>query len=314
MPPAKSRPPLRPLPPRNEAPEIVNPIWLLKALAVCVIAALLCAYATLCFLFYQGDWQLVLHPSHVVDRTPAQAGIAFSDVHFDASETGQPRLTGWWIPAATEAGFPPKYSAYTVLYLHDGSGSLSDTVPTLVRLHAAGLNVFAFDYRGFGSSDASSHPSAESMAQDSTAALEYLTGTRHIAAGNIVPYGVGLGGSLAANLAQAHIDLPAVILDNPDPDPTATAIAQRPSHIVPVRLLFGSQFDIATPIASLKTPKLLIAGGPNSALTTRDTARLQPLFQKAASPRFSVALPPRNGDAEYQAALTRFLDQYLPAR
>jgi pimeloyl-ACP methyl ester carboxylesterase len=314
MPPAKSRPPVRPLPPRNEAPEVVNPIWLLKALAICLIAALLCGYATLCLLFYQGDWQLVLHPAHVVDRTPAQAGLAFSDIRFDASETGQPRLAGWWIPAATEGGFQPRYSAYTVLYLHDGSGSLADTVPTLVRLHAAGLNVFAFDYRGFGASDSSSHPSAESMAQDSSAALEYLTGTRHIAAGSIVPYGVGLGASLAATLAQAHSDLPAIILDNPDPDPASTATAQRPSHVIPVRLLFGSQFDIATPIASLKTPKLLISGGANSALPAGEPARLQVLFQKAASPHFSVTLPPRNGDAEYQAALTRFLDQYLPAR
>ena len=271
MPPTKPRPPIRPLPPRNEAPEVVNPIWLLKALAVCVVAALICGYATLCFLFYQGSWQFALHPSHAVDRTPAQAGVAFSDIHFDASETGQPRLTGWWIPAATDAGFQPRYSAYTVLYLHDGSGSLADTVPTLTHLHSAGLNVFAFDYRGFGASDSSSHPSAESMAQDSSAALEYLIGTRHIAAGNIVPYGVGLGASLAANLAQAHTDLPALILDNPDPDPASTATAQRPSHIVPVRLLFGSQFDIATPIATLKTPKLLIAGGPNSSIPALDT-------------------------------------------
>jgi hypothetical protein len=298
------------LPPRNEAPEVVNPIWLLKALAVCVIAALVCGYATLCFLFYQGAWQLVLHPSHAVDRTPTQASLAYSEVRFDASETGQPRLTGWWIPAATETGFQPRYSAYTLLYLHDGSGSLSDTVTTLALLHAAGINIFAFDYRGFGASDSSSHPSAESMAQDSGAALEYLTGTRHIPATNVVPYGAGLGASLAANLAQVHIDLPAVILDNPDPDPASTATAQRRSHIVPVRLLFGSQFDIVTPIASLKTPKLLVAGGPN--YSAGDRARLQSLFQKAASPRFSVMLPPRNGDAQYQAALTRFLDQYLP--
>ncbi len=161
--------------------------------------------------------------------------------------------------------FQSRYSADTVLLLHDGSGSLADTVPALARLHAAGLIVFAFDYRGFGASDSSSHPAAESMAQDSSAALEYLTKeTRHIAAGNMVPYGVGLGASLAANLAQVHSDLPAAILDNPDPDPALTATAQRPSHIVPVRLLFGSQFDIATPIASLKTPKLLIAGGPSA--------------------------------------------------
>jgi hypothetical protein len=292
----------------------VDPIWLLKALAICVVAALICGYATLCLLFYQGDWQLVLHPSPVVDRTPAQVGLAYSAVRFDASETGQPRLTAWWIPAASGTGFEPRYAAFTILYLHDGSGSLSDTVPALARLQAVGLNIFAFDYRGFGASDASSHPSAERMTQDAAAALDYLTSTRHIAARNIIPYGVGLGASLAAALTQAHPELPAVVLDNPDPDPASTALSQRPSHIVPVRMLFGNQFDIATPMASLKTPKLLIAGGPNSAQDIRSPEQFQTLFQHAASPRFSVTLPSHGSDAAYEAALRRFLDQYLPKR
>ncbi len=314
MPPAKPRPAVRPAPPRSSPPEVVDPIWLVKALGICVIAALICAYATLCLLFYQGDWQLVLHPTRSVDRTPAQAGLDYTSIRFDASETGQPRLTGWWIPAASGSGFEPAHASSTILYLHDGSGSLSDTIPALARLHATGLNVFAFDYRGFGASDASSHPSAERMAQDTIAALDYLTSTRHIPASNVIPYGVGLGASLAAVLAQSHPELPAVILDNPNPDPASTALVEHPSRIVPVRMLFGDQFDIAQPIAALKAPKLLIAGGPNSPAQINNPEHLQALFQRAASPHFVVTLPPHSGDGDYGAALSRFLDQYLPAR
>lgn len=312
MPPAKPRSGVRPVRPTNSPLEVVDPIWLLKALAICLVVALVCGYATLCLLFYQGEWQLVLHPSHVVDRNPAQASLAYSDVRFDAAETGQPRIAGWWIPATSGPGFEPRYAAFTVLYLHDGSGSLSDTIPALARLHAAGLNIFAFDYRGFGASDASSHPSAEQMTQDTAAALEYLTATRHVPAGNIILYGVGLGASLAANLARAHPELPAVILDNPDPDPAATALAQRPSRIVPVRMLFGDQFDIAKSIATDTTPKLLVAGGLNSD-GTRDLRRVQTLFMSAASPSFTVTLRPGNDESDFQTALNRFLDQYLPA-
>jgi pimeloyl-ACP methyl ester carboxylesterase len=312
MPPAKSSSVVRPPQTRNTAPEVVDPIWLVKALGICVVAALICAYATLCLLFYQGDWQLVLHPTHSVDRAPAQAGLDYTSIRFDASETGQPRLTGWWIPAASGNGFERNYAAYSILYLHDGSGSLSDTVPALARLHAAGLNVFAFDYRGFGASDASSHPSAERMIQDTAAALDYLTSSRHIPARNIVPYGVGLGASLAAGLSQAHPELPAVILDNPDPDPASTALAQHRSRIVPVRMLFGDQFGIAKPIAALNTPKLLIAGGPNAPRHVNNPDRLQTLFQSAASPHFSITLGPHNSDTEYEEAISRFFDQYLP--
>ena len=290
--------------------EVVDPRWLVKALGLSLGAALICVYATLCLLVYQGRWQLILQPSRSVDRTPASVSLDFEAVRFGAAETGQPRLTGWWIPAGAQTGFQPKYAALTVLVLHGGSGSLANTVPLLARLHDAGLNVFAIDYRGFGGSDTSIHPSDTRMAEDTSDALDYLTSTRHIPARDIIPYGVGVGAALAANLAQSHPDLRAVIFDNPDPDPAATAAALHPSHLIPVRLLFGNQFDIATAIATLRTPKLLIAGGPDA---SGNPSELQTLFQRAASPRFAVTLTAASKDGDYDAALDRFLDQYLPA-
>ena len=47
----------------SPTPEAVHPLWLVKALAAVLLAAVLCGYLTLCLLFYQGQWQLVLHPS-----------------------------------------------------------------------------------------------------------------------------------------------------------------------------------------------------------------------------------------------------------
>src|ERR1019366_3860253 len=129
--------------------EVVDPIWLVKALALSLVAALICVYATLCLLVYQGEWQLVLHPVRTIDRIPASAGLDYTDARFGAAETGQPRLTGWWIPAqsAPPPGSQlslqtiPKYADYTVLYLHDGSGSLSSTVPALTRPHSDSLRI-----------------------------------------------------------------------------------------------------------------------------------------------------------------------------
>lgn len=325
MPRVKPRTPNKTPAPARSTPrsplEVVDPVWLVKALVLTLAASVLCVYATLCLLVYQGAWQLVLHPVRTIDRAPASAGLDYSDVRFGAADTGQPRLTGWWIPAQSAPApnsplslqIVPRYAAFTVLYLHDGSGSLSSTVPALARLHQAGLNVFAFDYRGFGASDASVHPSDARMAEDSAAALDYLTSTRHIPARNLIPYGTGLGASLAANLAQSHPELPAVILDNPDPEPAATAAMSHPSHILPVRLLFGRSFAIAGPIATLTTPKLLIAGGPEAAGATRNLNQLQTLFKAAASPKIAVTLA-TGDDVAYPAALSRFLDQYLPAR
>jgi pimeloyl-ACP methyl ester carboxylesterase len=305
--PARKSPPSRRPPNPPTPPEVIDPVWLLKALGITIVAAVICAYLALCGLYYQGEWQLVLHPTRTINATPATVGLAYTPVSFDAAETGQPRLTGWLVPAAGGG----RYAAFTVLYLHDGSGSLSDTVPMLARLHSAGLNVFAFDYRGFGQSDAAQHPSEERMMQDADAALSYLTDTRHADQRTIIPYGAGLGASLAATLAANHSALPVVILDNPDPDPASTAYTAHPSPIVPVRMLFGRQFQIAPRLASLATPKLLIAGGPGQ--PTPDTSKipLQALFRQAASPKTSVTLPPANSQSEYAEALKAFLDQYL---
>jgi uncharacterized protein len=149
------------------------------------------------------------------------------------------------------------------------------------------------------------------MAEDATAAAAYLTTTRHIPATSIIPYGTGLGASLSVALAHAHPELPAIILQNPDPDPTATALAANSSNFIPVRMLFHQHFEIAAPLSTLTTPKLLIAGGSASQLTPANLSAIQALFQQAASPRYSVTLPTTNPDPAYQTALTRFLDQYL---
>jgi len=296
---------------RKDPPQVVDPIWLIKALSLSLVGAFICGYLALCFLYYQGAWQLLLHPAHAVDRTPSSANLDFADVHFDSSETGQPRLTGWWIPADTLNGTPARYATFTILYLHDGSGSLSGTVPMLNELHRAGLNIFAIDYRGFGASDSTAHPSEERMTQDAAAAFDYLTGTRHLPTENIIPYGTGLGASLAANLAAGHPGVQAVILDNPNPDPASTAAAQT-SRLIPAQTLMGRPFDIGKPISTLGIPKLLIAGGPNSTSNGNEN-RLEELFKRAASPSFKVTLPPQNEES-YQTSLQRFLDQYFSTK
>lgn len=298
----------------NTPLEVVDPRWLGKALALCLGAALLCAYLTACLLFYQGLWQLVLHPSHTVDRTPANVGIAFTPVRFGDFDTGQPHLTGWWIPSGqTPDAYPTRLntarpsstSRLTVLYLHNGAGSLSDTLPALAILHNTGFNIFAIDYRGFGASDASAHPDAERMNQDAEAALDYLVTTQHTSQSSIIPMGTGLGASLAVQLARAHSELPGIILDNPDPDPAGTAVA-RSSRLIPVRLLFGSRFAIAAPLAKLSTPKLLFAGG--SDVSSADESRIEKFYRDAASPKYTVVLPQNAPDQAREDALHRFLD------
>jgi pimeloyl-ACP methyl ester carboxylesterase len=311
--PTAKRPPQQP--PAKRHVEVVDPRWLLKAL---------CAYLAVCLLVYAGSWQLILHPSPKVDAKPS---IPFQPIRFDSASTGTPRLTGWWIPA--ESGPAP-----TILFLHDGSGSLSTNVRTLELLHQANVNILAFDYRGFGQSDPP-HPSEARMTEDTAAALDYLVNTRHIAASTIVPYGVGVAAALAASLANSHPDLPALIIDNPDPGAAARPAADSRSRFVPVSLLIQDHFDIGS-LRSNPHPKLLITGGPADTAPERDKTNAA-FFASLPSPKFTVDIqyyksdkdhgPPDDNCATglgltpqwfvdcpgpaYVASVKRFLDQYV---
>jgi uncharacterized protein len=278
-------------------PEVVDPIWLVRSIAVTVLAALFCGYLTFCFLFYQGQWQIVLHPTRTVTSPRAISGTPYELIRFGPDESATPQLTGWWIPSDAAS----RYAHVTVLFLPGSNGSLADCIPTLASLHDLGINVFAFDYRGYGQS-AAIHPSQQSMTHDADAAWQYLTTSRALPKPEIIPYGTGTGASLATRLAVIHRAIAALILDSPEADLLDTALRDSRSRLLPVRLLFHERFPLAEPLATLPTPKLLLsrAASPDQA------------FRAAADPKLTVELTAPSEDLFHQS-LARFLDQYVPA-
>ena len=286
-----------PTPKPSRHPETVDPAWLLKAIGITILIALLCAWLTLNLLFYRGQWQLVLHPARTTSAPANIAGAPYELIHFGLDESATPQLTGWWIPAPANA----RYAQSTILFLPGADGSLANSTPTLAALHNLGINVFAFDYRGYGQS-ADTHPSQEKMTQDANHAWQYLNTSRNIPAHQIIPYGSGVGSSLATNLALTHPDVPALILDSPQADLLDTALRDPRTTLLPARLLFHERFPLTDLLAGLRTPKLLISTGTSA----------HPAFRTAADPKLTVDLSSPT-DPFYGPALTRFLDAYLPS-
>ncbi len=282
---------------RKSAPETVDPVWIAKALVATVLVALLCGYLTLCLYFYQGQWQLVLHPSPNITATPDSLGLPFEDIHFSDDDAGIPQLTGWYLPGAPTTGAPQP----TILYLHSGDGSLSDTLPQLQALHALGFGLFAFDYRGYGRS-ASIHPNEQRMNEDAEHAFNYLATVRKIPPAEIIPYGVGVGASLAAALAQQHTQIKALILESPQNDLMPTVAQDPRAHLIPLHLLFHNPFPLADCLRTLATPKLLLTDGPTA----------PPAFRNAADPKITVEFTTSSA-TEYAQAISRFRGQYLPS-
>jgi uncharacterized protein len=256
-------------PQRGDAPPEMIPLvevgWILKALAAVFVAAFLCSYLTLCILFSRSQWQLVLHPSHTVDTTPASLNLPFTEVHFGVDTSGLPQLDGWWIPASTP-------TSRTALILHAADGSIANALPSAQLLHAQNLNVLLFDYRGYGHSlspYSDQHPTQASMQSDATTALTYLTSTRSIPASSIAIYATGLGAPLAVQLCAQNPTLPALILQTPDGDLT-TRIRQDPrAKLVPFTLLFNEPFPLSTPLSTLPTPKLVLSSSTDTPALTQ---------------------------------------------
>jgi hypothetical protein len=233
--------------------ELVSGRWLLAALGVTVAAAIACGWLALCLLFWQGSWQLLYHPSRAVAKTPASAGLSFDRVAFAVTDAGTPRLKGWWIPAAQGS----QRGRLTVLVFHGQDGDLGDTVDTLAELHAAGVNVFAFDYRGYGESQFV-RPSEQTWRQDADWAIEYLEGTRHIDSGSIVLDGEGLGANLALEVAAAHTELAGVVIESPTAEPLNSILIDARSRLVPARLIVRDRYDLSAAARAVRIPVLWI--------------------------------------------------------
>lgn len=286
-------------PPGSPPPETIDPIWLFKALAVVIVLASICGYLALCLLFYQGQWQIVLHPVRTATAPQSIDGAAFQVIRFAPDDSAIPQLTGWWIPSDTGG----RYHDTTVLFLPSGDGSLADSIPTLAALHTVGINIFAFDYRGYGQS-ANVRPNQRKMAEDAGSAWQYLTNSRAIPARQVIPYGTGTGASLAAQLAIAHPEIPALILDSPRADLLASVQLDPRSRFVPVNLLFHEDFPLAKPLETLRTPKLLLS---NSTSSDQPPAA----FRTASDPMITVEFNAASKTLKGQT-FARFLDQYLP--
>ena len=269
--------------------------WLLGGVAATVGLAAVCVYITFCLLYWQGQWQLVFKPSRTITATPATAGMKFDDISFDATETGILQLNGWWIPAEPHA----PYAADTMLLLHNGSGSLSDSLPQLRALHTLGINVFAFDYRGFGKS-LDVHPSEATTYEDADAAWRYLTDTRHLSPSRIVLDGAGLGAAIAAETAHRHPQAAALILEGPLPPVLDSLHFDARTHILPIRLLFHDRFDPTETLARLRTPKLMVYSAHQPAGR---------YYAVAAEPKQQAIVA---NDQDYLNSLRSFLGKYLP--
>lgn len=100
----------------------------------------------------------------------------------------------------------------TILMSHGNAtdlGLLSFHLEEMVQL--LNVNVFAYDYTGYGESDRFGKPSPRDLIADAEAAYTHVTGPLGVKSGDIVLYGQSLGSCATCHLASRHPVLGAVI-------------------------------------------------------------------------------------------------------
>ena len=161
----------------------------------------------------------VYHPDRVLTATGAELSRPFEDVSFKASDGIA--LNGWFYPASTNS----HRRHLAVLVCHGNAGNISHRLDVCGALLSTGVNVFVFDYRGYGQSQG--RPSEEGTYRDAQAAYEWLR-QKGFAGTNIIAFGESLGGGIAAELAVRE-PVGGLVLQS-----TFTSIPDMGGGIVPV--------------------------------------------------------------------------------
>lgn len=95
---------------------------------------------------------------------------------------------------------PNPTATHTLLYIHGNAEDLGQILPVLQTLREIGFSVFAYDYRGYGTSEGM--PSERNAYEDIDAAYRYLTEKLGISPSQIIAYGRSVGGGSAIDLAS----------------------------------------------------------------------------------------------------------------
>lgn len=260
-----------------------------------MLTAVAAGYIVIAGLLYLYQDQLVYFPERALTATPAQAGLAYEPVRFTSADGVA--LSGWFIPA-------PKARA-TLLFCHGNAGNISHRLESIRQFHQLGLNVFIFDYRGYGASEGV--PTEAGTYRDAEAARRYLVEARGVAPEHIVYFGRSLGAAIAAWLATQHPPRALIV------ESAFTSVPDFGAEIypwLPVRLIARLRYPTREYLRSVQAPVLVVHSRDDEIVSFRHAEKL---YESANSPKELLEIRGGHNDGFLVsgAQYTRRLDDFL---
>jgi fermentation-respiration switch protein FrsA (DUF1100 family) len=274
--------------------------WTIAVLAVAVYLMLLVLLRVFepRLIYFPGNQRALISP-------PVALGLPVERVEFP-TEDGLV-LVAWAIRSAADS------AGFWLLICHGNAGNLSefDRPVHYAGLSQLGLNLLAFDYRGYGESGGT--PSEAGLYRDAQAVYRYLREKQGATPDRIIVFGHSLGSAVAVDLAS-RVSVAGLIVEG-----ALTSAVERGQELypyIPVRWIAGSRFGSIEKISKVSAPKLFLHAVGDEVIPLAHGRRL---YQAAPPPKTFVELQGGHGDAfdvdsaNYFGSIARFLES-LPSR
>lgn len=239
----------------------------IKRMPAAVLIGLCLGYLLITVFAYFFQDRMVYHPDRKIVNTPEDIGLPFEEITLRTRDGVN--ISAWFIPARHERG--------VVLFCHGNAGNISHRLDSIRIFHDLNLEVFIFDYRGYGKSEGS--PTEKGTYLDAEAAWDYLVHVRNVRPENIILFGRSLGSAVAAEIALTR-EAGALILES-----AFTSIPDLGGDLypyLPVKLISRFEYATVDKVNRIDIPKLIIHSDRDEIIPYNHGITL---FEKANGPK-----------------------------
>jgi fermentation-respiration switch protein FrsA (DUF1100 family) len=215
--------------------------------------------------------------------------LPITDVSFTA-EDGV-KLHGWYVPTEDAVG--------TLLFFHGNAGNITHRLENIFFLHHLKLNVFIFDYRGFGRSEGD--PDEEGIQMDAQAAYDTALAQPGVSPSSLIIFGRSLGGAFASYTASRNPSK-GLILESTFTNAVDMADAMLP--FIPGWTI-SANLNTQEHVANLKIPKLFIHGTGDTLIPY---TMGRELYKQAAEPKEFYSIAGAGHNNTYQVGGKKYFD------
>jgi uncharacterized protein len=213
-----------------------------KSFLLPVLVIIAGVYLIVCIAAFFMQRQLIYHPFRQILMTPEAIGLKYYELRLQSPDGVE--FVVWVIPADS--------SLINVVYFHGNAENISNNVGTYKLLHELGVNVYAFEYRGYA--NCTGTPSEDGITIDLKKFAEHLAGTLPANA-RTVALGRSLGGAIAAKFATLY-PIDGIILESTFN--RMVDVGKKAFPYLPISFLLRERYDSEEILRSLNKPVLVI--------------------------------------------------------